>query len=703
MRVSVVLLLGVALAAALADDAPEGSITAMKGTTVRLGFGATDGLTRGALLAVLKGGVVIARARVISVSIETAVGQLVEPQAVEVVTVGDTVRLTVDARPKVTALPPPARSTGPATIISGLTVASVRNHAVALAGEPEGVRPGSLLKVQRGPTAVADARVERVGPKLTEATVVAYAPGQAVQVGDAALVTRTPRALPHTAAPSEVPRTTVPTRPPAQHSVAPGDRAYVLLAQLAASGLVRSVPARMLHQNTVLRRRPGDDVMFTRAQVAELIREALTNGFRDDSLSASNANALRQLVGEFTGDVRALGLDTLAIASQLEQRTRNAPLGVSGMAQLRGTRLGNAGPDPRSEPVPPESGLAGEGRLNLFGQFGRLGFFGQLDGTRRSSNAKGLVRNASLSHRLGPVELEAGRREFWYGPGQFGTLGLGDAAGGFDYFQTRVRRGDFAFEGFSSLVGRDPRRTLHVHRGEFTASPTVRFGASEMVMQFDGSLRPGRFVAANLPLPMLLGGGFGDNRTNTLFTTYAEASSPKGFRLYSEVMLDDLVVNPGETQNQRLGYLMGAQLFHPRAPQRFNARAEFASVNPRAYLTFLPPGGETESWFRNGQPLGYFLTTTNDLGQGLNAMRFDVNFMPFRKLSLGGGWELLDQGTGRAAVSRQSNLRIRASYDLRHDFSLTLRGVMTRTTNPFFTGVGLADRNRLEFEMMKAF
>ena len=119
----------------------------------------------------------------------------------------------------------------------------------------------------------------------------------------------------------------------------------------------------------------------------------------------------------------------------------------------------------------------------------------------------GDFRRAALTYCCGGFGAWVGRNEIWWGPGQYGSLSLSDAAPSLDAIGLRLRYKMFEFSAFHAFLQRDNpqadslkiNRYLSGHRLDIHFHRNLILGFSELVM-YGG---PGESVTASYLNPLI--------------------------------------------------------------------------------------------------------------------------------------------------------------------------------------------------------
>ncbi len=323
------------------------------------------------------------------------------------------------------------------------------------------------------------------------------------------------------------------------------------------------------------------------------------------------------------------------------------------------------------------------------------------------------VRRALLSYNanklLRGLTIEAGRNEYWWGPGHFGTLLLSDVAGPLHCctrfsnaaptsLKACMRRwGAGRAVGSASLYGHNLQQI----------GPQVRIGIAETVLLPKEEFDPLLFAAAFSPLPLhrrafsrQQHGSFQRRGADKFLRRSQHRARRANLR---RVLLDDIGINQTNLERNRLGTLVGAHLFKPGDPGKLGIYAEYANLQGRTYLAFQRMVSDSD-YFYNGDPLGYPVAPRPGAGNGgAESLRFEAYWRPTSRLRLGLGAEFADIGSEQPIIARQQVYRLRAAYDLSR--SITLVGRLQRvSTDNVGNALGPGVRQSLfQLQLVRAF
>ncbi len=765
--------------AAPPSQTTDAVILSIRGDRATLSIGESRGARLGAVYGVLRDGQVRVSLRIIEVRATRSIAQILSNDASARFAVGDAVQFIANSQPApetpITAPPisptptsaPSAAVSTPvsAAPVSGATITSVSGDKITLdIGALQGLQTGRNLPLLRGGDAIGMVRVQSVAPHSSIAQVIwkdenvaAIVVGDDVQIPPGALIAaKNPviiaqngakpvetdrdagfRPVPGSdASEAAAPSAVLSYESGASNiSVPRAERTYELLAALAASGVITRYPASLFADEGARFHRTAEDLTFSRAQIAALVREAIENR-GENEISGRDRLILGELSRDFGAELRQLGVATPVLAAYAPQK--GFKIGFSG--QQRFTFVGGDKDDflvPFSERQGGSRTRSGfDSRFNLFGRAGnRATFFASLDagsapGARRgglgdSDDDKFRVRRALVSYDAGSVSpklrgltLEAGRNEVWLGPGHFGTLLLGDTAGALNQIGYQFRRGALSVRGLYAPLDNGPARTgtrsLYVRDTRFQIGPQASIGFSESVFVPRDRLDPALLASVFSPVPLFIvqrrGKKDASETSNLLQSFYAEAGIARGLRAYGELLVDDIGVNNENLALNRIGTLLGAHIFTPRDPAKLGIYGEFARLQGRTYLRFGNFDPDYDYYYRS-RPLGYPVAPTQTPGVpglpslgGAESLRLEAYYQPLPRLRLTGGVELADLNSERLDLSRQQTLRFSAAYSFSQALALNVRAQQISTSQPnFIIGESALKQRLFQIELSRAF
>ena len=730
-------------------DAPPKSVlvTSVAGQSITLGAGTARGMKLGAVYLMPASGteqlrmIVVevtndsARARVQNVadgfvpvvgenarfdSIQTIPADLVEaPKPVEIVPTEPTIVV-----PQTGGAPSVQMAATRPSEISGTaaSVIAVDGQSVTLgAGTSQGAKTGQNVPILRGGAVIGLVRIESAGADTSRATIVySDATQGALRVGDAAgLLAPTsgqnaPVTLPAIGIPdAPIPSVRVRFESGASNIAVPkADATYELLASLAARGLIQSQPPRVFQDDGARRHDVAEDIVFSRAQIAGFIAEAIS---RFDGQKGRDGAALSILVNQYRRDL----LDLNVPAATLDAfKAEGFQFGISNWTRLTavGGDTGNNSRDANDERFGAKRRKTGlDTRTNIFGNIApKLSFYASADAGSSVRNGEPFGQIASNSFRKAYLDYDAssilrgltirvGRQEYWWGPGHFGTGLLSDASGGLDSISTSFRRGSYELRGVYARLGTGPAggsRALYAQDINVRIGKDAKIGVNTSILTPNSSFNLKNFATAFTPYPLYSTrkDGTGINNTNAVVSAYGELGVARGARVYGELVLDDLGINNKNPIENRAGSLFGIKLNDPKDPARAGFTFEYARFSSVAYTYFADRTGnfnDDYNYYYRGAPLGYSIAPiAPTLFGGAENIRFDGYYRPLTKLTLFGSLQFSDLNAqdqnvaGAAGFQRQRIVRAAATYDLTRRFALTGRYQNVSTDHPNFTKNG---------------
>jgi len=610
------------------------------------------------------------------------------------------------------------------------SIVAVNGTAVTLdAGAAQGIRTATNAPIMRGSNVVGLMRVQTTTTSVATGIIVWQDENAGPIIpGDTVSIVVAPTAVPDSNGVTEVINTVIDPTPRAPIAYETGasnvtvpraDRTYEYLASLAADGLITRYPAHVFQDEGTRRHRTEEDITFTRAQIADLIREAMTNAGAEE-LSGKKQAALSALGREYGKDLQKIGV----AAEDVEALNAKGGFFVGISGQSRASFVGGTTNNVTLPFSERQGGLRTKSgfdtRTNLFGQFNQdLSFFASIDSgsdtgrnvnNRRFTMRKGLI-SYDASKFVRGLKVDAGRDEPWFGPGHFGTLLLGDGAGPLNMIRTSLKRGSYRQEGMYAPLGsgiQGPSRSLYAHNLQVKIGSQTSIGVAETVLLPRDSFDPLMFTAAMTGFPLMLTERLRNRDTaadngNILVEGYIETSLAKGVKVYGELLIDDIGVSESNLVRNRLGTLLGAHLFSPEDPTRLGVYAEYANLQGRTYLGLL--GVNNGDYFYRNSSLGYPVAPIQGPGAGgAESLRFDTYWRPTPRLRLGGGVEFADIGSEQPNFSRQQTMRFRAAYDLSRTITLIARAQRVTTSRPnFIIGQPRAQQSLFQFEIARSF
>lgn len=731
------------------------AIGGAQGKDVTLGAGIGTGIKLGAVYVLPAQGEAMARLIVVEVNDDNARARLLSVEDGFIPTVGENARFVGIEPVPADALPAPITATAPpllapSTIVpapngtsppggtltsavpvaltgSTATVTAVEGANLTLdAGFARGAFVGQNLPILRGGAVIGLARVTAVAPDSASATVLYSDAAQGpIVVGDmlGLLGASAPQAItiPALGVPDQ-PIPAVPVRFESGGSnviVPKADSAYELLASLAARGLIRSQPPRVFQDDGARRHRLAEDYLFSRAQIAGFIAEALGNFGGERGRDGA---ALAILVKDYRRDLADLGVPGSALdgfgAGGLQ-------IGVSNWTRARAT-FGDKGDDSRDAfderfgANRRKSGL--DARTNVFGTLSpKLGFYASLDAGTDLRNGEPFGQTASSSFRKAYLSYDAGsllrglsfrlgRQEYWWGPSHFGTGLLSDASGGLDSISANFERGSYQLRSVYARLGRGPaggQRSLYAQDINVRLGQSAKIGVNTALLLPRDGFDPVLFATAFTPFPLYVARSRSSNddplSNNAVVSGYGEVSIARGARLYGEVILDDLALTRSNPIQNRDGSIFGLEIKDPKDPTRAGFNFEYGRFNSLSYLALRDRGFTSDYFYYfRGAPLGYAIAPVDPATfGGAENLRLEGFLRPLRRLTVFAGVQFADlnaedqEPPGPTGNSRQRNYRLALIYDLSRRFTLSARFERVDTDHPNFQKNGPTRRDSL--------
>lgn len=712
----------VTLAAAPAAAPRQAVVTAARNNSYTLGIGSDDGAQAGVVYGVTANNNTRIRLQITEVRRTESTARLLDKEEDFVLAVGDTLQLLgtaplpdapVVAPPATGTIVPPVLPNASATgSMDAIAVSSVPAAITAVdggnvtinAGTNQGVQVGGNLPIVRDKNIIGIVKVQTATVDSSNGTVIWHDESMsAIATGDSigsVTASGANTGLGVVEGQPNVPAAPVSYETGASNAVVPRtDFTYELLAALASAKLITRYPANVFHDDGTRIHRTAEDITFTRAQIADLIREALQSE-KAKNPSGKVRAALSFLVRDYARELQQLGVPAATLA--LYAPRGGIQLGISGQQ-----RISLVGGDTNNVILPFSERQGGlrtrsgyDTRSNVFGTIGsKIRFSGTIDSGTEPSRSRDepsfTVRRALLSYDAGRLlrglNIEFGRQEVWWGPGHFGTLLLGDTAGPLASIHTTFKRGSYTLEGLYAPLGRGPaggNRSLYGHNFQIQLGKQTRAGFAETVLMPKTALNPALFAATFSPALLFAVERFTnehDNFTkqgNAMVQGYVETSLARGSSVYGELLLDDIGVNNNNNTRNRIGTLLGAHFYTPGDPTRLGAYLEYANLQFRTYLD-LGQGLDYDYYYRNS-PLGYPVAPFGAGNGGAESLRLQTYWRPTKRLRLGGGVEFADLNSEQPVLSRQQTIRLNAAYDLTRNLTLITRAQHVSTTQPNF-------------------
>jgi len=234
-----------------------------------------------------------------------------------------------------------------------------------------------------------------------------------------------------------------------------------------------------------------------------------------------------------------------------------------------------------------------EGDEDFFPGSGGSGVRGWKSGTAQ-------VERAYLKHAFGPIQVEAGRDRFWWGPGRWGTLILSDGGAPIDMVDISTRFRIVSFRGFTAVLSPYEGIYLSAHRLSFQLPFRTILGFTETVIYQRSSYPELQYV--NPLIPYYLAEHNLEQDDNTLWNFSLVTCPGGGVRFYGEFLIDDFRYVRSEDSPDKLAGLVGFQVADPLGLPDSDLRCEYTRINKwvythrdtfNAYVNYGTPIGDT--------------------------------------------------------------------------------------------------------------
>lgn len=233
------------------------------------------------------------------------------------------------------------------------------------------------------------------------------------------------------------------------------------------------------------------------------------------------------------------------------------------------------------------------------------------------------------------LSVTAGRKQFWWGQGQFGTLLLSTNAPAFDALSFKAQYKRLGFESFIGILSTDQRRYFSGHRGTIRLPWHLTAGFSEVVLYKANNVDP---VYANPILPFYGTQWNERDDDNILWNLDLKWTPGHGVKLYGELLMDDVQYEQNPPAPQKIGFLLGGHWADPFKLPDTDLKVEWAGVQKLTYTHRRHEnryvGSDTLS------EIGHWIGTDGD---ALDLV-LEHRFHPRLNLGLGYGWRRHGQG-----------------------------------------------------------
>jgi|GEM_PF-2707858 len=223
-----------------------------------------------------------------------------------------------------------------------------------------------------------------------------------------------------------------------------------------------------------------------------------------------------------------------------------------------------------------------------------------------------------LEFRAGRVRILGGHTWLRWGPGREGTLALSDAAPALDLARAEVGLFRvFRFQWFASILDPGAQTYLAGHRLEWSPSPRLTMGATELA-RFDGTSQAPLYLIPLVPYSFwekrpksapagVIPGdttGVAFSKNNVLWSADVSWVARRGLRLWGELLVDDISFSK-DYKPDMVGYQAGLEARRRLGGERarmLGGSIEYTRVNNFTYSAWHGHDFDSE-----GFPLGFFL------------------------------------------------------------------------------------------------
>lgn len=218
------------------------------------------------------------------------------------------------------------------------------------------------------------------------------------------------------------------------------------------------------------------------------------------------------------------------------------------------------------------------------------------------------LSEAWLSKNLWGFNVTAGRKFIRWGPGRYGALLVSDNSPAFDLLRIEGNLGPIRFDEFTALVDSSKSKYFFGHRLEVEPFDGLRLGIGETAL---ASGNFSRWLFNPLPFwPYYLTQHLankvhgGHNRlVNVGVALDAKYTSPGGYQVYGEYLVDDEPQYRGDNVPDRTGYLIGFEIPQEVWHKKVSLGGEYTRIN---YYTYSHLQRETD-YLHDGEVIGHWL------------------------------------------------------------------------------------------------
>lgn len=233
------------------------------------------------------------------------------------------------------------------------------------------------------------------------------------------------------------------------------------------------------------------------------------------------------------------------------------------------------------------------------------------------------------------LSVTAGRKEFWWGQGRYGTMLLSTNAPAFDALSFKARYQRLGFESFIGILSTDEQRYFSGHRVTIRLPWHLTAGFSEVVAYQANNVDP---VYANPILPFYGTQWNERDDDNILWNLDAKWTPGHGIKAWGELLMDDVQYEQDPPAPQKMGFLLGLHWADPLQLPNTDLIAEWAGNQKWVYTQRKHEnryvGADTTS------VIGHWIGTDGD---ALDLM-VEHRFHPRLNVGLGYAWRRHGEG-----------------------------------------------------------
>lgn len=446
----------------------------------------------------------------------------------------------------------------------------------------------------------------------------------------------------------------------------------------------------------------------TRRQIAQVIRQAQRRIASEKSEQASiSIELLEKLQREFASEL-----------ARLSEQNDEGSLRARGAIELR------------SSPTNSKLGPAFEGAF-YYGSGGGLTLHQEFEVTNLPGKYPSLGNTASkrlkpwrgdftadfkrvyLRVPISKLELLIGRDQLFWGTGFRGAVGISDNSPPFDLILLtgkfgRVRGTSFTAQLDHTWHDEGPHRYLASrylagHRLDYQINDRLEVGVSEIIL-YGGETRGVEWQYFNPILPYYASQHNSDSDDNAMFLFEGAVRPVDGFRLYGELLIDDVQYVKSDDPNA-LAWLAGLEWNRALESRRLGVRAEYARVNRWAYTHLV----QENQYTHFGSIIGHEIGTDADVSyiEGNYLITADARINLFFELERQGEAGVEDRFVGEdfrsisfpsGVVERRHGFGCRWVYEPIRAWQLDLSYQHNYTVNKDHLGGNSQNFNHLEFQ-----